>query len=396
MTDSKKTGRTKSARTQKAARDADYAGQIDAINRSQCVIEFEMDGTIISANDNFLTMMGYDLNEIVGKHHSIFAESEFAASPEYKEFWNALARGEYQSAEFKRLGKDGHEVWIQASYNPIFDTAGTPYKVVKFATDVTERKMTEAMIASQAVVEFGVDGTILSANDKFLAMMGYGLDEIVGKHHSLFVEPEFSSSPEYQAFWESLRRGESQTAEFKRLGKNGKEVWLQASYTPFVDRKGEPYKVVKFATDVTERKITEEKIDSQHRAIMEMSTPVTAIWNDILLLPIVGFIDSQRAQDVMAAILSKIDETRARVFIMDISGVAVVDTAVANHLIKITKATRLMGCECMISGLSPAIAQTIVDLGIETGDVRTTATLRDALQGAFASIGVEVNSRSES
>ena len=141
---------------------------------------------------------------------------------------------------------------------------------------------------------------------------------------------------------------------------------------------------MKFATDVSERKITEAKIDAQHRAMMEMSTPVTAIWNDILLLPIVGFIDSQRAQDVMSAILSKIDETRARVFIMDISGVAVVDTAVANHLIKITKATRLMGCECMISGVSPAIAQTIVDLGIETGDVRTTATLRDALHAAFA------------
>ncbi len=395
MNEKTKSGRAKSSTAQKAARDADYAGQIDAINRSQSVIEFETDGTIITANANFLAMMGYELDEIVGKQHSIFAEPGFAASAEYKEFWNALGRGEYQAAEFKRLGKDGREVWIQASYNPIFDTAGKPYKVVKFATDVTERKMTEAMIASQAVVEFGVDGTILSANDKFLSMMGYGLDEIAGKHHSIFVESDFASSHEYEAFWESLRRGESQTAEFKRLGKNGKEVWLQASYTPFLDRAGKPYKVVKFATDVTERKITEAKIDSQHRAIMEMSTPVTAIWNDILLLPIVGFIDSQRAQDVMSAILSKIDETRARVFIMDISGVAVVDTAVANHLIKITKATRLMGCECMISGLSPAIAQTIVDLGIETGDVRTTATLRDALQGAFASIGVEVTDRSE-
>lgn len=377
--------------TQEALRNTDYAGQIEAINRSQCVIEFEIDGTIISANDNFLSLMGYELGEIIGKHHRIFADPDFSASDAYQEFWASLARGEYQAAEFKRLGKNNREVWIQASYNPIFDQTGKPYKVVKFATDVTERKMTEAMIASQAVVEFSMDGTILSANDKFLSLMGYELDEIVGKHHHIFVDPDATSSDEYDAFWDALRQGDDQTAEFKRLGKNGREVWIQASYTSFIGRDGNPYKVVKFATDITDRKISEAKIDSQHRAIMEMSTPVTAVWSDILLLPIVGFIDSQRAQDVMSAILSKIDETRARVFIMDISGVAVVDTAVANHLIKITKATRLMGCECMISGLSPAIAQTIVDLGIETGDVRTTATLRDALQAAFATIGVAVN-----
>ena len=395
MTKETRRGRAKSGATEQALRDADYAGQIEAINRSQCVIEFQTDGTILSANDNFLSMMGYDLDEIVGKHHSMFAEPEFAAHEDYKAFWDALGRGEYQAAEFKRLGKNGREVWIQASYNPIFDGQGKPYKVVKIATDVTERKMTEAMIASQAVVEFAVDGTILAANEKFLSMMGYDLDEIVGKHHGIFVDPDFLKGHEYAAFWEALGRGESQTAEFKRFGKNGEEVWLQASYTPFFDREGKPYKVVKFATDVSERKITEAKIDAQHRAMMEMSTPVTAIWNDILLLPIVGFIDSQRAQDVMSAILSKIDETRARVFIMDISGVAVVDTAVANHLIKITKATRLMGCECMISGVSPAIAQTIVDLGIETGDVRTTATLRDALHAAFGSIGITVTNLSD-
>ncbi|MCR9255289.1 MAG: PAS domain S-box protein [Alphaproteobacteria bacterium] len=384
-------GTRKTASRKAVSRDADFKGQIEAINKSQCVIEFDLDGTILSANENFLAMMGYDLDEIVGKHHRIFAEPEFANSPEYIDFWEALGRGEYQAAEFKRIAKDGREVWLQASYNPIFGDDGNPYKIVKFATDVTERKMTEAMIASQAVIEFRMDGTILSANDKFLALMGYGLDEIVGKHHSIFVGPDVKASEEYSAFWESLRRGEHQVAEFKRLRKDGHEVWLQASYTPFLDRDGKPYKVVKFATDVTQRKTAEEKIEAQHRAIMEMSTPVTAIWNDILLLPIVGFIDSQRAQDVMSAILSKIDETRARVFILDISGVAVVDTAVANHLIKITKATRLMGCECMISGLSPAIAQTIVDLGIETGGVRTTATLRDALEAAFTSIGVSVS-----
>lgn len=370
--------------------DIDYRGQIEAINRSQCVIEFDIDGTILTANNNFLEMMGYDLEEIVGKHHSIFAEPGFAETQEYAEFWNFLSQGNYHSAEFKRIAKDGSEIWLQASYNPILNDKDEPYKVVKFAIDITERKTTEAMIASQAVIEFETDGTIITANERFLDLMGYELSEIAGKHHSLFVAEEEKNTHEYLAFWEALRRGEPQIAEFKRFDKNGSEVWLQASYTPFLNRNRDVYKVVKFATDVTHRKVAEEKIDAQHRAIMEMSTPVTAVWDDILLLPVVGFIDSQRAQDVMSAILTKIDETRARVFILDISGVAVVDTAVANHLIKITKATRLMGCDCVISGLSPAIAQTIVDLGIETTGVRTTATLRDALEGAFLSIGVTV------
>ena len=376
--------------TEDSVRNANFAGQIDAINRSQSVIEFDLDGTILSANENFLSMMGYGLDEISGKHHSIFADPEFAASEEYKEFWAALGRGEFQAAEFKRLGKNGRDVWIQASYNPILDRDGNPHRVVKFATDVTERKMTEAMIASQSVIEFDLDGTVLSANENFLSMMEYDLDEITGKHHSIFVDPVFAASGEYKEFWAALRRGEDQVADFKRLGKNDKEVWVQASYTPFFDRDGKPYKVVKFATDVTERKAAEARIESQQLAIMEMATPVTAIWKDILMLPIVGFIDSRRAQDVMAAVLTKIEETRARVFILDISGVAMVDTAVANHMIKITKATKLMGCECMISGLSPAISQTIVDLGIETGEIKTSATLRDALEAGFHAVGVQV------
>lgn len=143
----------------------------------------------------------------------------------------------------------------------------------------------------------------------------------------------------------------------------------------------------------TYTRITNEKIADQSRALLEMSTPVTAIWQGILLLPVVGIIDSRRAQDLMNAMLAKIAETRSRVFILDISGVAVVDTAVANHLIKITKATKLMGCECTLSGISPAIAQTVVELGIEVGEIRTTATLRDALEDAFRRTGVELQTR---
>ena len=212
--------------------------------------------------------MGYTLDEIKGKHHSMFAEPDFARSLEYKAFWEKLNRGEFESAEYKRLGKGGKEVWIQASYNPIMDLNGQPFKVVKYASDVTEQKLKnadysgqiDAIGMSQAVIEFNMDGTIINANDNFLITMGYTLDEIKGKHHSMFAEPDFARSQEYKDFWEKLNRGEFESAEYKRLGKGGKEVWIQASYNPIMDLNGRPFKVVKYATDITGRKSAVEEI----------------------------------------------------------------------------------------------------------------------------------------
>ena len=120
---------------EEARRRADLEGQIAAINKSQAVIEFELDGTILDANDNFCKTLGYTIEEIKGKHHSMFAEGAFASSPEYEQFWAKLRSGEYQAGEYKRIGKGGKEVWIQASYNPILDADGKPFKVVKYATD---------------------------------------------------------------------------------------------------------------------------------------------------------------------------------------------------------------------------------------------------------------------
>ena len=136
--------------------------------------------------------------------------------------------------------------------------------------------------------------------------------------------------------------------------------------------------------------MTQQKIEKQSRSLVEMSTPVTSIWDGVLMLPIVGILDSKRAQDLMHTVLAKISSTRAKVIILDISGVAVVDTAVANHIIKITKASKLMGCGCIVSGLSPAIAQTIVELGIEVGSLSTTATLSDALATALNTAGLKI------
>ena len=235
------------------------ASQITAISRAQAVIAFEMDGTIVNANENFLNAMGYTLAEIKGKHHSMFVEQAMRDSAAYREFWAKLNRGEYQSAEYKRIGKGGREVWILASYNPVLDEKGKPFRVVKFAADVTKEKLSNADLAgqiaaigkSQAVIEFNMDGTIIGANQNFLSTVGYALEEIRGRHHSMFVDPSERDGAAYREFWAALNRGEYQAAEYKRIGKGGKEVWIQASYNPILDLNGKPFKVVKYATDTT-------------------------------------------------------------------------------------------------------------------------------------------------
>ncbi len=236
-------------------------GQLAAISKAQAVVEFDMDGTILTANENFLSTMGYTLAEVQGQHHSMFVEPQARASKEYQDFWAKLNRGEYTTGEYKRIGKNGKDVWIQGSYNPILDVNGKPVKVIKYASDVTEQKLananSEGQIAainkSQAVIEFDMDGTILTANDLFLSAMGYTLEEVRGRHHSMFVDPEYRSSSEYQEFWATLNRGEFLQAEYKRIGKSGKEVWIQGSYNPILDLDNRPYKVVKYATDITKR-----------------------------------------------------------------------------------------------------------------------------------------------
>ena len=252
------------------------AGKMAAIGRAQAAIEFNLDGTIITANDIFLKVLGYSLAEIQGKHHGMFVASAERDSSGYREFWAKLNRGEFQSAEYKRLGKGGKEVWILASYNPILDDSGKPFKVVKFASDVSEQKLKAADIAgqveaigkSQAVIEFSMDGIVLDANENFLKTLGYSLAEIKGKHHSMFVQPEEHQSDAYRAFWTSLNRGEFQSAEYKRIGKGGKEVWILASYNPIRDLNGKPYKVVKYATDTTAQVVARMKSESV-RGMME-------------------------------------------------------------------------------------------------------------------------------
>ena len=253
--------RASSSQSKSRSDDAVFKQIVDAVNKSQAVIEFEMDGTIIAANNNFLDAMGYALNEIVGQHHRMFVTEDDKASAAYKDFWSKLRNGEFVTGEYRRVGKGGKEIWIQGSYNPVVNEAGKPIKVVKFASDITQQKQlaveNEGQMAainqSQAVIEFELDGTIIHANDNFLSAMGYQLSEVQGKHHRIFVEAEYGSSAEYKDFWNRLSRGESMSGEYPRVGSGGERIWIQGSYNPIFDANGAPYKVVKFANDVTER-----------------------------------------------------------------------------------------------------------------------------------------------
>jgi len=262
--------------TAQKIRSMEDAGKIAAIGRAQAVIEFNLDGTIIAANENFLSALGYSLSEIQGKHHGMFVATAERESAAYREFWAGLNRGEFRSGEYKRFGKGGKEIWILASYNPILDDAGKPFKVVKFATDITADKLRaadfagqiEAIGKSQAVIEFNMDGVVLNANENFLVTLGYSLPDVQGKHHRMFMPSEDRDTAPYREFWAALNRGEFQSGEYRRVGRGGKDVWIQASYNPIRDLNGNPYKVVKYASDVTAQVIARMKSEKV-RGLME-------------------------------------------------------------------------------------------------------------------------------
>ncbi|MCM2402399.1 PAS domain-containing methyl-accepting chemotaxis protein [Rhizobium sp. S153] len=253
------------------AASSDSSNVRSALSKSQAMIEFDLTGTILDANENFCQTVGYSREEIIGKHHRIFCDPAYVESADYREFWTNLASGKFDAREYKRLGKGGREIWIQASYNPVF-SGGKPYKVVKIATDITEAKKKSledadkiaAISRSQAVIEFTPDGRILKANENFCNATGYDLSEIVGRHHSMFCDPAYAASTEYKTFWAQLAEGRFAANEFVRYGKGGKEVWIQASYNPIHNLNGQVYKVVKFATDVTPRMTA---IDALGRAL---------------------------------------------------------------------------------------------------------------------------------
>ena len=238
--------------------------KLAAICRSMAMIEFTPDGFVLDANENFCSAMGYSVEEVRGKHHRIFCEEAFYRSEEYARLWRELARGEPVSGTFPRLDKNGREVWLEASYMPVFGPDRQVRSVIKVASDISDRvheehenkSMLEAIGRSMAVIEFTPEGRVITANDNFLQATHYSLNEIVGQHHSLFCHRAEAESPGYRAFWASLNRGEFHSHRFERKDKHGRTIFLEASYNPLFDTKGRLYKVVKFASDITRQMTT--------------------------------------------------------------------------------------------------------------------------------------------
>ncbi|HEC1727461.1 TPA: PAS domain S-box protein [Campylobacter lari] len=240
---------------------------LNAISKTMAMIEFQTDGTIISANENFLKTMNYSLDEIKGKHHSMFCLPEVVKSQRYVDFWRDLKGGKSRNGLFRRIAKGGKDIYLEANYLPILDQNNKVYKVIKFANDITQRhyemldlkNTIDAANRSMAIIEFNPYGEILNANENFTQTMGYSLSEIKGKHHSMFCEEKFRNSKEYTIFWEELRSGKFQSGKFIRFGKNNKLIHLEASYNPIKNDDGEIYKVIKFATDITEQVVRDEE-----------------------------------------------------------------------------------------------------------------------------------------
>ncbi|WP_306441016.1 PAS domain-containing methyl-accepting chemotaxis protein [Methyloversatilis sp. XJ19-13] len=287
---------------------------IDAIDRSMAIIEFEPDGKVITANANFARAMGYSAAELAGMHHRSFCQPSFASSAAYGDMWARLARGDFVSGRFPRLARDGREVWLEASYNPVLSADGRVVKVVKVASEITDKVRAEsesnALLAainrSMAVISFNPDGTILDANPNFLKTVGYAKEDIVGRHHRMFCESELTASPEYAAFWQRLASGEFVSGDFRRVARDGTVIWLEASYNPVFDPAGKLYKVVKFAADITEKKVQQLAEQDSARVAWRVSSETEAIATE-------GAAIIERASSEMRAIAETVQLTSDRV-----------------------------------------------------------------------------------
>ncbi|CAN7384313.1 PAS domain-containing methyl-accepting chemotaxis protein [Ensifer adhaerens] len=364
---------------------SDAKAMLDAINRSQAIIEFDLSGTILTANENFCRALGYDLHEIVGRHHRMFVQPEEAASAAYADFWARLARGEYDSQQYRRIGKGGREIWIEASYNPVF-RGRKPYKVVKFATDITASKAKstddqgkiDALSRAQAIIEFTPSGEIITANENFLSAMGYALPEIVGRHHSMFCEPDDVHSPAYADFWRDLAAGRFVTDQFKRIGKGGKTVFIQASYNPILDDAGRVSKVVKFAVDVSDRVLAVQEIGAGLGRLAECNIRMT------LDEPFVGELEILRRdfntsigmfQETLSAVLSQTRDLNSNSHEMKDA---------AEHL-----ADRTRQQAAALEQTSAALEQATATVRTSTENTQQTrALVQNARQSAHSSSGV--------
>nr|WP_324258390.1 PAS domain-containing methyl-accepting chemotaxis protein [Cellvibrio fontiphilus] len=240
----------------------------DAMLKAMCenipVIQFTPRGEIITANAMFLAAVGYQLHEIQGQHHRIFCDQQTRESPEYSNFWRDLNAGKANKGTYLRYTKDGSAIWLEATYFPVIEQ-GKVTRVFKIAKDITEQvissKNNEAIITALhkalAVIEFTPEGQVITANQNFLDAMGYQLHEVKGQHHRRFCDEEFYRHNPH--FWQELAAGNFKQGKFERRTKSGRTIWLEATYNPIFEN-GKVIKIIKFASDITERIQYAEKV----------------------------------------------------------------------------------------------------------------------------------------
>lgn len=277
---------------------------LESLKNSVAFIEFTPDGKVLDANDNFLATVGYTIDEIKGQHHRIFCDNAYTQSSEYKNFWQQLATGKSMSDRFLRFTKNGSPLWLEASYNAVKDDDEKIQSVVKIASDITDfveksniqNGILAALDRSTASISFELDGTIIDANDNFLNTVGYKLSDIKGRHHKIFCSAELTGSNEYNKFWSKLNSGEFVQGLFERKDALGNILWLEASYNPIVDDEGKLIRIVKFATDVTERTVN---IMGASEAVYSTASETEQV--------------SEQAKDVLAQSVAIMDDITANV-----------------------------------------------------------------------------------
>ncbi|MFQ2823308.1 methyl-accepting chemotaxis protein [Aeromonas allosaccharophila] len=233
-------------------------GFFDAVHGSVATITFTPDGTVLAANDLFLNVVGFSAPEVVGHHHRMFCDPQYAQSSAYQQFWADLKQGRSRTGVFQRFNKRGEAIWLEATYFPV-KLRGVVTKVIKIAADITEhhlqllsqQALVTALDRSMAMIEFTPSGEVVTANGNFLHTMGYTLAQVQGKHHRIFCDEQFYR--EQPHFWEELGRGQYKSGLFCRQNSHGGKVWLEATYNPILDENRKVVKVIKFASDITER-----------------------------------------------------------------------------------------------------------------------------------------------